>query len=116
MKRCLVVYALPERQYLWPVELPDGASVREALAAARELVESGGAQASAPPAQSSQAPQAVQPAQMPRIPWNDAAVGIFGEPCDRSAIPRDGDRIEIYRPLLHDPKQTRRERARRGRR
>ena len=45
------------------------------------------------------------------VPW-EADVGIFGELCDRAAVPRDGDRIEIYRPLKLDPKESRRERAR----
>ncbi len=51
-------------------------------------------------------------AQAPEIdvPW-DADVGIFGELCGRDAVPRDGDRIEIYRPLKADPKESRRERA-----
>ena len=47
------------------------------------------------------------------IPW-DADVGIFGELCGRAAVPRDGDRIEIYRPLRLDPKESRRARARVG--
>ena len=45
------------------------------------------------------------------VPW-DADVGIFGELCGRDAVPRDGDRIELYRPLRLDPKESRRERAR----
>ena len=44
------------------------------------------------------------------VPW-DADVGIFGELCERDAVPRDGDRIEIYRPLKSDPKVSRRARA-----
>ncbi len=92
-KRCCVAYATRERQYLWEVELPLEASVQDALLAARHAAESHG--------------EAVP------VPWDAAAVGIFGEPCERSATPRDGDRIELYRPLLKDPKQARRERARR---
>lgn len=94
VKRCAVAYAARERQYLWEVELPIGASVEDALLAARSAAASDGAGAA--------------------IPWEEAAVGIFGEPCERSAIPREGDRIELYRPLLNDPKQARRMRARRG--
>lgn len=95
--RCEVVYATHGRQYLWELELPQGATVREALAAARALAASG-----------------AEP-EMQGIPWDEAPVGIFGEPCDRGAMLRDGDRVEIYRPLMHDPKQARRERARRRR-
>jgi len=87
MKRCTVAFAMPERQWLWVVTLPDGASVADALEQAR--TQAGGVE----------------------VPWN-ADVGIFGELCDRGAVPRDGDRIEIYRPLKSDPKESRRERAR----
>jgi len=90
MKRCVVVYALPARQWQWRVSLDDSATVGEALAAAR-------AQATGLD-----------------VPW-DGAVGIFGALCDHNAVPRDGDRIEIYRPLRADPKVTRRERVKAGR-
>jgi uncharacterized protein len=86
MKRCTVAYATPERQWLWAVTLADGATVADALEQARAQVAG------------------------LEVPWN-ADVGIFGELCDRAAVPRDGDRIEIYRPLKADPKESRRERA-----
>jgi uncharacterized protein len=86
MKSCLVVFALPERHWSWTVVLAEGATVADALAAAR-------AAAGAAP-----------------VPW-DGEVGIFGEACGRDAVPRDGDRIEIYRPLRSDPKVSRRARA-----
>ena len=41
--------------------------------------------------------------------------GIFGKPCTTAARLREGDRVELYRPLLADPKQARRQRARRRR-
>lgn len=47
------------------------------------------------------------------IDWEEAKVGVFGEQRERSAALRDGDRVEIYRPLLIDPKESRRRRARR---
>jgi putative ubiquitin-RnfH superfamily antitoxin RatB of RatAB toxin-antitoxin module len=86
VKSCTVAYATESTQSLWRVMLSDHATVQEALETAR-------AQAGAA-----------------NVPW-DAAVGIFGELCDRSTVPRDGDRIEIYRPLRLDPKQSRRARA-----
>ena len=86
MKRCTVAYATPERQWLWVVTLPDSATVADALEQAR-----------------------AQAAGL-EVPWN-ADVGVFGELCDRAAVPREGDRIEIYRPLKADPKVSRRERA-----
>ena len=92
-KRCWVAYATPDRQYLWELELPISATVEEALLGARRAYESSG--------------------ELAPIAWDEAPVGIFGEPCDRSTSPREGDRIELYRPLTNDPKQARRERARR---
>jgi putative ubiquitin-RnfH superfamily antitoxin RatB of RatAB toxin-antitoxin module len=40
-------------------------------------------------------------------------VGIFGEIAGLRDPVRDGDRVEIYRPLLADPKEARRRRAER---
>jgi uncharacterized protein len=86
MKTCLVTFATPARQYTWRVTLDDAASVAAALARAREQ------------------------AGVVDVPW-DADVGIFGELCARDAVPRDGDRIEIYRSLRSDPKESRRARV-----
>jgi putative ubiquitin-RnfH superfamily antitoxin RatB of RatAB toxin-antitoxin module len=88
VKRCTVAYALPERQWLWPLELPDAATVADALAAARVLA-----------------------VDAPALPWDDATVGIYGVACARDAPFRDGDRIEVYRPLAADPRAARRERV-----
>jgi uncharacterized protein len=90
--RCTVAYATRARQYLWEVTLPAGASIGQALAAAR-----------------AQAPAGVE------IPWDSAAVGVFGELRARSAPCADGDRIELYRPLTRDPRARRRERVQRER-
>ena len=94
-KTCIVAFALPERQFLWRVELPVAASVAQVLEEAERLARREGAAAA--------------------VPWHAETIGIFGEPCSRRDIPRDGDRIEIYRPLPHDPRDRRRERVRRGR-
>ena len=40
-----------------------------------------------------------------------AAVGIFGKVAPRDQLLKEGDRIEIYRPLLEEPKLARRKRA-----
>jgi uncharacterized protein len=87
-KHCLVAYAAPARQYLWPVVLPADATIGEALEAAR-----------------GQAPGA-------EIPWDSAPVGIFGQPRSRADRPADGDRIELYRPLRDDPRARRRAQSR----
>jgi uncharacterized protein len=94
-KRCVVAYATRERQYLWQVELAEGASVAQAIEAARARAASAGEDAG--------------------VPWDEAHVGIFGVVCSRADLPREGDRIELYRPLLKDPKEGRRERVKRAR-
>lgn len=52
----------------------------------------------------------------PELAADRLAVGIFGRPCELDQPVGDGDRIEIYRPLLADPKQARRQRVRLQRR
>lgn len=49
----------------------------------------------------------------PAAPFDLAAhpVGIFGKKKAPDTVLRDGDRVEIYRPLLADPKESRRRRA-----
>ncbi len=84
-KRCVVAYATRDRQWLWPVELPEQATVADALNAARAL------------------------ANREDVPWDSAPLGIFGQACHRTDVPADGDRIEIYRPLASDPRERRRQ-------
>lgn len=91
-KRCVVAYATRDEQWLWTVELPESATVADALTEARRV------------------------ANRTDIPWDSAPVGIFGQPCTRTDVPHDGDRIEIYRPLASDPRQRRRERVQSERR
>ncbi|MHB1870078.1 MAG: RnfH family protein [Steroidobacteraceae bacterium] len=86
LKRCTVAYAGAERSFHWQLEVPVGADIAAILAAAR---------CAAPEAQ---------------LPWEDAPVGIFGELRGRDAVPADGDRIELYRPLREDPRALRRAR------
>jgi len=42
----------------------------------------------------------------------DMPVGIYAKPVTLDTIVKSGDRIEIYRPLMIDPKEKRRQRAR----
>lgn len=86
-KRCVVAFATRDEQWLWNVELPEQATVADALSEARSV------------------------ANRDDVPWGSAALGIFGQPCSRADIPADGDRIEIHRPLASDPRQRRRERV-----
>ena len=45
--------------------------------------------------------------------FTPTAIGIYGRLVDENHRVRDGDRIELYRPLQIDPKQARRRRAQR---
>ncbi|HEX7130057.1 MAG TPA: RnfH family protein [Rhodanobacteraceae bacterium] len=87
--RVSVVCAAPDRVFLRELELPQGASVGDAIAG------SGFRQA------------------WPEVPVSDDRVGIFARKTDLRATLRDGDRVEIYRPLKIDPKDARRKRAQR---
>jgi uncharacterized protein len=102
-KRCVVAYATREHQYLWTVDLAEGATIADALEVARGLAAATLTTADAR-------------LELDEVPWDTAPVGIFGEPRDRAEVPGDGDRIEIYRPLRSDPRQRRRDRVRRDRR
>ena len=94
MIRIEVAYALPERQRIIALDVEDNCSALEAAQ------RSGIAQ------------------EFAEINWSTARLGIFGRAIDDPAHTslRAGDRIEIYRPLLIDPKQVRRERAQQKRR
>jgi putative ubiquitin-RnfH superfamily antitoxin RatB of RatAB toxin-antitoxin module len=50
----------------------------------------------------------------PEIDLQANKVGIFGKAAALSAVLHDGDRIEIYRPLIADPKEARKKRAAEG--
>jgi hypothetical protein len=91
-KHCTVACALPGRQYLWPVTLPDAATVADLLRQAHA--------------------QAAARGEDGQVPWESDSIGIFGEACRREDVPRDGDRVEIYRALINDPRASRRARAR----
>ncbi|MDG1134048.1 MAG: RnfH family protein [Pseudomonadales bacterium] len=45
------------------------------------------------------------------LPLDDLATGVFGEVCDASRKLQNGDRLELYRPLVADAKTARRLRA-----
>ena len=91
-KRCCVAFALPARQYLWAVELPAAATVADLLQQAHVMARARGEDR--------------------EVPWDSDSLGIFGEPCRRDDVPAEGDRVEIYRALLNDPRASRRARVR----
>jgi uncharacterized protein len=47
----------------------------------------------------------------PEISQSELKIGIFGVSCKPEQIVGQGNRVEIYRPLIHDPKEARRQRA-----
>lgn len=47
----------------------------------------------------------------PEIDLNKNKVGIFSEICDLDTVVFDNIRVEVYRPLIADPKEARRKRA-----
>ena len=82
-----VVYALEKKQVLLPVCVPDGATVEEAIHHSGVLT------------------------QFPEIDLASNKVGIFSKLVKLEETVRDRDRVEIYRPLIADPKEVRRQRA-----
>lgn len=50
-------------------------------------------------------------AEVPEIDLAVSRVGIFGKSKTLDTVLRDGDRVEVYRPLIADPKESRRNRA-----
>jgi len=82
-----VVYAMPLAQTIIRVELEQGATIEDALAASGIF------------------------ARHPELDAGTCRLGIWGRAVTVSQPLRDRDRIEIYRPLLADPKQVRRTRA-----
>lgn len=85
-----VAYATPEEQVILVVEVPSGSQAGEALSA------SGIDQ------------------RFPEIDLETVKIGIFGKLAKANAVLNPGDRIEIYRPLIADPKEARKKRAAEG--
>jgi uncharacterized protein len=81
-----VAYAEPQRQFLRRVDLDEGATVADAIAASGIEREFG-------------------------IDASALTTGIWSKPAARDTLLRDGDRVELYRPLAADPKDARRKRA-----
>jgi putative ubiquitin-RnfH superfamily antitoxin RatB of RatAB toxin-antitoxin module len=86
-----VVLALQDRQYLVNLSVPEGTTIRQAAVTSFE--------------------RGLLPNDNSEINPATVALGIYGELEDDGFIVSDGDRVEIYRPLLQDPKEWRRQRA-----
>ncbi len=85
--RIEVAYALPDEQWVLAVTV-------EAICTVGEAIHSSGILE-----------------RFPDIDLTHNKVGIFGQQASLDALLREGDRVEVYRPLLIDPKQARRVRA-----
>lgn len=82
-----VAYATPEKQALLEVVVEQGATVKQAIFASGIVK------------------------RFPDINLEILKVGIWNRTCKLTDVPKKGDRIEIYRPLIADPKEARRRRA-----
>jgi putative ubiquitin-RnfH superfamily antitoxin RatB of RatAB toxin-antitoxin module len=82
-----VVYATPQDEFIRPMRVAPGATVGQAIEESGVL------------------------ARFPEINLVTQPVGIFGKKKTLDTALRERDRIEIYRPLVADPKDSRRKRA-----
>jgi hypothetical protein len=82
-----VAYAKPEVQVLLEEEVPEGATIEEAIRRSGILE------------------------RFPEIDLSTQKVGIFGKIAPLDKTLQERDRVEIYRPLIADPKAARRQRA-----
>ena len=82
-----VTHARPERQLILVVELDAGATLEQAIHASGMLEK------------------------FPEIDLGSNKVGVFGKLAKLDDKLHPGDRVEIYRPLIADPKEARRRRA-----
>ncbi|CAG0995171.1 hypothetical protein MTYP_02512 [Methylophilaceae bacterium] len=85
-----VAYALPRQQLIVPVSVAENATVEAAIQASGIMEK------------------------FPEIDLAVNKVGIFGKLSKLDAVLRHLDRVEIYRPLIADPKEVRRQRAAEG--
>ncbi len=85
--KILIVYALQNRQVLREMNVPEGMTLEAAVR------------------------QCGLPDEFQEIDPEQSRFGIFGRVVPRSTELREGDRVEIYRPLLIDPKAARQRRA-----
>lgn len=85
-----VVYALPAAQTLLPLAVPAGTTAAEAVRRSGILEKH------------------------PELDLSRIRLGVFGKHVKPETPLRDRDRVEIYRPLIADPKEVRRRRAAEG--
>lgn len=87
-----VAYALPGEQQIFTLEVPPGTTALQAIERSGVLE------------------------RFPDIDLGVQKIGIFGKLNKPDYVLRPGDRVEIYRPLIADPKAVRKQRAAEGKR
>ena len=85
-----VAYALPEKQIIRAVNVDIGTTIGAAIVQSGIMMD------------------------FPGLELEQAKVGIFGKAAVMTTVLNDGDRVEIYRDLIADPKEVRRKRAAEG--
>lgn len=85
-----VAYALPQQQVIIPLKVAEGTTAAEAVEASGILQK------------------------FPEINLEQNKLGIFGKLIKNDTALREKDRVEIYRSLIADPKEVRRQRASEG--
>jgi putative ubiquitin-RnfH superfamily antitoxin RatB of RatAB toxin-antitoxin module len=82
-----VAYATPQREFIHPMRVAPGTTIGQAIEQSGVL------------------------ASFPEINLVTQPVGVYGKKKTLDTVLRERDRIEIYRPLVADPKDSRRKRA-----
>lgn len=85
-----VIYAVPEKAELVKLDLPEGSTVLQAIEASGLL------------------------GKHPEIDVKKNKFGVYAKLAKADAVLREKDRVEIYRPLIADPKEVRKQRAAEG--
>ena len=82
-----LVFALPDRQVLRPITLEEGSTVADVISKGNLEKD------------------------FPGLEFDNTQAGVWGQPVGRDHVVRDGDRVELYRPLEMDPREARRLKA-----
>lgn len=85
-----VAYALPEQQLIVELMVPEGTTAEQAVLQSGII------------------------GKFPEIDLAQNKLGIFGKLIKADTVLRERDRVEVYRPLIADPKEVRRQRAAEG--
>ena len=85
-----VAYATPEKQVIRKANVDKGTTLGAAIVQSGIMMD------------------------FPDLDLENAKVGIFGKVARMTTVLEEGDRVEIYRPLIADPKEVRRKRAAEG--